>query len=972
MKRLANSVTFCDGVEFCGRAVVSEPRMQSKDEFWFGPFRLCVPERILEKHGVPVSLGGRALDILIVLAENAGKVVVKRDLLARVWAGVNVDEGSIRFHVAELRKALGDGVDGARYVTNVPGRGYCLVAPLATGGAGGAAATANVNSKTQSSGLPARLSRMVGRDEAVDSIITLLEDRRFVSIVGPGGIGKTTVAVAAGHLLRERFDGAVHFIDLAQLSDPQLVAVSLASTFGISVQSEDLLPSLLTFLRGHRTLMILDSSEHLIESVAGLMAALFPLAEDLHVLATSREPLQVEGEYVFRLYPLDTPQDSAGLLAAAALQYPAVQLFTERVAASQGRFELRDEQAPIVADICRKLDGIALAIELTASRVEAYGLEGTAALLDDSFRLLWRGRRTALPRHRTLGAVLDWSYNLLSEALQTLLRRLAIFAGGFSLEAAQEVAATAPLSREDVIEGLSDLVAKSLITLMEPRAPPRYRLLDTTRTYVGGKLRECGEFDQIAARHAGYCGLVLEAANAVSVELTNQSWLKRFGENLDNARAALAWSFSDSGIARLGAELAAQAAPMMLRMSLLTECHRWTALALETLVDTDRGTARELELMALLGQSLMFTKGGDVARDTLEHGLELAIALGSPHQTIRLLDSVRVFNVRKGDFQKSLDVASRTRRMTLESRDHVASANWMLANSSHLTGDQTAARGFCRAALSRMPVSVCTNVVDFGYDLRIAALCNLARILWLQGDMAGALKAAELGLGEAQASGHSFTLCIALIWVIPVFIWSGEWERAEEHIDVLLGQSRKYALGPYHAVGVGFRGELLLKRRPKEEGLALLYAALEPLRQKPYQNLVPVFMTVLAEGLLKSGDAEEAMVQITDALIFDAATGENFYTAEVLRAKGLILARLGDAQGAKASFSASADVARRQSALGWELRTAISLALFHLERNQPALAGQTLRPIYEKFPSGQLFIGLVEAQEVLREADSAS
>jgi len=453
----------------------------------FGPFRLFPKSRLLEKDGAPLHLGGRALDILIFLAERAGEVIDKRELIKRVWADVTVDEGSLRFHITTLRKALGDAGEGSRYVVNVPGRGYCFAAPL-------------IRASEQRTGpavpsphtLPSPLARMIGRDDAVERISTELAQHRFVTIVGPGGIGKTSVALAVAHGELQAFDGQVSFVDFGALTDARLVPGTIAAALGLTVNSEDPMPGLLTFLRSRRTLLIFDSCEHIIDELAPLAEHIVQEAPELHVLATSRESFRTEGERVHRLFPLDCPPQRDGLGIADILAYPASQLFVERIAESLGDFELSEEDAPLVAEICRRLDGIALAIELAAGRVNAYGIAGTASLLDSRFSLLWRGRRTAIPRHQTLSAALAWSYDLLPAAESATLRGLSVFVGPFTLEAALAVASSQGIGESEAVEAISNLLSKSLIATSPAERRLRYRLLDTTRAFLGEKLVENG------------------------------------------------------------------------------------------------------------------------------------------------------------------------------------------------------------------------------------------------------------------------------------------------------------------------------------------------------------------------------------------------------------------------------------------------------------------------------------------------
>ncbi|MGY3651115.1 DNA-binding winged helix-turn-helix (wHTH) protein [Bradyrhizobium sp. LM4.3] len=385
----------------------------------FGPFRLFPKSRLLEKEGSPLHVGGRALDILIFLAGRPGEVVDKRELVKRIWADVNVDEGSLRFHIAALRKALGDTGKSARYVVNVPGRGYCFVASFAQPAPPAAPRPAEIAAPRS---LPAQLTKMVGREDVIEKISNGLSLYRFMTVVGPGGIGKTAVAVTVGHRRSQDFGGRVFFVDFGPLRDASHIATTIASALGLTISAEDPTPALLTFLKTGPALLIFDSCEHVLDNLAPLVERIVREAPQLRVLATSRESFRSEGERIFRLFPLDCPPEREGLAVAEVLAYPAAQLFVERIAQSSGPFQLSAEEAPLVANICRRLDGIALAIELAAGRVNAYGIAGTASLLDSRFSLQWRGRRTAVPRHQTLAAALDWSYDLLPAAESATLR----------------------------------------------------------------------------------------------------------------------------------------------------------------------------------------------------------------------------------------------------------------------------------------------------------------------------------------------------------------------------------------------------------------------------------------------------------------------------------------------------------------------------------------------------------------------
>ena len=431
----------------CNHGWLSERRHQcsnraaARTAATFGPFKLSPAERLLLKGDEPVAVGGRAFDILSKLVEHAGDVVSKQEILQSAWPGVLVEDGALRVQIAHLRRMIGDGQDGIRYIASVSGRGYCFVAPVRRSWTDRDHSPANsIAAASSRSKLPARRPYMVGRDETVRALVSLLESRRFVSIVGPGGIGKTTVALATAHAIADDFEGAVFFVDLGALTDPSLVVPTIASEVGCIIQASDPASTLTTFLEDKRLCLVLDSCEHVIDTVAAIAARLFDRAPLVSLMTTTREALRVTGENVYSLLPLDGPSDDPNISVDQVLASPAVQLFMHRAAASGYGLELTDADARIVADICRRLDGIALAIEIAASRVGAHGVRGMAELLDNQSKLLWQGVRNATPRHKTLQAMLDWSYNLLSVSEQKTLRHLAVFVGSFTLEAARSIA----------------------------------------------------------------------------------------------------------------------------------------------------------------------------------------------------------------------------------------------------------------------------------------------------------------------------------------------------------------------------------------------------------------------------------------------------------------------------------------------------------------------------------------------------
>jgi predicted ATPase/DNA-binding winged helix-turn-helix (wHTH) protein len=937
----------------------------------FGPFRLFAGKRLLEKNGIPIALGSRAMDVLIVLVERAGDVVSKQELTKRVWPSITVDESSLRVHVAMLRKALGEGHDGARYVSNVSGRGYCFVAPVSL--AGETQRTISDPKKAPSGlspeapqSLPRPLGRMIGRDAAVEGISALLAAHRFVTLHGPGGIGKTTVAVAVAHAELVRFANAVAFVDLGALGDPALVPSAVAASLGVAVQSSDPLPTLLNFLRPRRMLLVLDNCEHVIDSMARLAESVFREASEVSLLTTSREALRVEGEHVYELPALATPPQQK-MLVTEMRSYAAVNLFLERASASGHQLALNDAEAAIVAEICRKLDGNALAIELAAGRVGIHGLPVLAELLSGELRLRWQGRRTALPRHQTLNATLDWSHNLIPAAERTVLRRLSILAGAFPLYAAEAVATDSTLDKSAIVEGVEQLVAKSLVQADVDQTPPRYRLLDTMRTYARAKLVESGEESSVARRHA--------CCFRDFLERTRQDRTQRSADTgsridraylLGNVLAALEWSFSDAGDRGLGVELVAAAAPFFIEISLLDKCRRWTEHALSVLDAGQRDTCVEMELQAALGHSLMLTTTNSAkACAALDRALDLALALDDPLNQFRILHRLHLYHRRTADVPRTLEIAQRMEAIAAGIGDPAgrAAAHILLAVSFHLNGNQRAAQSHLEASVREAGQGRPTNPGHFAFHRPPRIV--FSRVLWQLGYPEQALTAAVQLAQTPVADDDPVTSCIALIWCASVFGWAGDWAMVAEQAERLIAHAEAHFLVPYRNVGLGLRAEVQIQRGRYDDGISLLRRAIGSLEAEHYQLYTPGFGASLATGLAGTGNLEEAQAVIDHMIASVASTGITFMLPELQRIKGEICLATGDAEQAQSLYRQAFTLAEEQAALSWQLRIAISLRRLAKSGKARDAAHRLLADTYGRFTEGLVTADLKAAKELL-------
>src|SRR5712671_1161756 len=662
----------------------------------FGPYRLLAAQRLLLEGDTPVRLGSRAFDTLAALVGRAGEVVGKEELIARIWPQTFVEESNLKIQVSALRRALGDGHAGNRFIMTVPGRGYNFVAPVSLeepppGSLPPTIAPAGVHN------LPLAMTRMIGRDETVAALISRLSRQRLVTILGPGGIGKTTLALDLAERMIESYEHGVWLVDLAPLGDPRLVPSAVATVLGLEIHTENPLPGLVAGLRDKRMLLLLDNCEHVIDAAASLVAAVLSGVPRVNILATSREPLGVAGEHEHRLGPLGSPPTSSGLTAAEAAAFPAVQLFVERVTGIVDDFALTDANALLVSEICRRLDGLPLAIEFAAPRVEVLGVEGLAARLDQSLPLFGTRRRATTARHRTMRAVVDWSYSLLREDEQHFFRALGIFAGGFTVEAAAAVVLDAAKTRIDAIDRLADLVAKSLVVADVSEAKPRFRLLDTTRAYAIEKLDESTERDQIARRHAEYHRQIFERAEVESAARRTDEWLADYAREIDNLRAALDWAFSSDGDASIGVALTAAAVALWMRLSLPEECRGRAEQALGALrVGASREARHEMKLRAAVAESLMYSRGGAFPETGMAYtrALEIAESLDDAKYRLRALWGLWAHHTASGWHRVALGPAQRFHALAAEQPDPNDRLNGegMIGVSQHYLGDLPGAK----------------------------------------------------------------------------------------------------------------------------------------------------------------------------------------------------------------------------------------------------------------------------------------
>lgn len=540
----------------------------SRTSYRFERFELRPTERVLYLEGVPTNLGARAVDVLTVLVSEGGRLVSKSELLDRVWPNLVVEENNLQVQISSLRKLL-----GAAAIATVPGRGYRFCLPIevegesagVTSSLGGARAGGGAETAVLSV-LPSLPGPVWGREADLVALDALLP-ASLITVTGQAGIGKTAFALSAAHAWRpHRRDGAA-WVELAAISDPDLVVSMVAQALGLSSGGSDPLLALVAALKPLQVLIVIDNAEHLLDAVARLAQAVATGAPDVRLLITSQLPLRLPHERVFRLGPLSVPE--TGVTVAEALTHGAIALFVDQVKAINRYFELGPLQLDRIIALCRKLDGVPLAIKLAAARVPLLGLQGVEERLGERFKLLHANSSVAPSRQQTLLAALDWSHELLSPAERAVFRRLAVLSGGFTLDLAKVLAHDQELDEWAVIDVLGTLVDRSLV-MADAGELPRYRLLDSMRDYAGLKLVESGELPDIRRRHAQAMARMMDEAYERYWAQSDAEWLGQFGPEVDNVRMAFEWSVQhDQGLA---IRLLGAAGPLFLLMGLAPEC----------------------------------------------------------------------------------------------------------------------------------------------------------------------------------------------------------------------------------------------------------------------------------------------------------------------------------------------------------------------------------------------------------------
>jgi non-specific serine/threonine protein kinase len=935
-------------------------------------FEIDLSLRQVRINGDTVPIGGRAFDILTVLVQTANEIVTRGNLLELVWSGVVVGETAIDVHISAIRKALGP---HRTMLKTISGRGFRLVGTWTMQAGNEPPPPLSLPRDAVSTNLPAAANDLVGRATSFEFLQEACSAYRIVTLTGPGGIGKTSLAIELARSLLSRFDAGVWLVELASLADPNLIAAAVGEAIGLQADSRPTSAEGLGRVIGHdRLLLVLDNCEHLVGSAAELAEVVIRLAPNVVILATSRETLRIGGEYVYRVPPLEVPQNESDP-PVEILSNSAVQMFLGLAEAPQVA-GLRDgQQLRSIARICRHLDGLPLAIEFAAARSASLGLSRVAGGLENRFALLTTGRRTALPRHRTLRAVFDWSYALLPDVERLLLHRLAVFPGGFTFEAACAVMPDYPST--DVADYISSLVEKSIVTFDRTAPDGRWRLLETVRAYAMDKLAASGELQSVARCHAEYFRNLFATFNSGSSGSpeTSDTEPPQYAREIDNLRAALTWTFSPVGDAMLGAALATAAVSFWLAESLLDECGKWTTRALAGLGRTGN-VGQEMVLRNGLGQSLMFSEGMTPATyANLTQALSLAEALGNIEYQKRALHSLWQISLRSLELEKALQFSQRYTELAKSETDGTTArmANLMAGMSLVYRADYVEASQLLERAVQEYSEASRHRVSpSLGISAKAAALGHLSPCLFARGLIDAGVRAADRSIEEAEQIGQPVALCLALARPAGLLLPEiGALDKAERHIALMQENVDRYGLPTFRAVALCARGRVLALRGDPVAGVTAFRAGLAQFEATGYRSFLAPFRAYFAEALTAAGDADEGLAEIETALRSAEQTNYMEYVPELQCIHGRLIAlRHPDDPTAEQLFLRAIDLSRQEQALYWELRAALSLAERWRMQDRHEEAYTLLAPICQRFTEGFDAPVLRQSNAILREIES--
>ncbi|MFZ4287507.1 ATP-binding protein [Variovorax sp. HJSM1_2] len=803
-----------------------------------------------------------------------------------------------------------------------------------------------------------------GRDAVIEELETQLASRRLVTLVGSGGIGKTTVAHALAKRISHVWPDGIVGVELAALYDPNLLASTLAAALDLPVSSmidvKSVKAKVLAYLQEKRILLVLDSCESQIEAVAELVESLLGATQYMQVLATSREPLLTSDEWVHRLAPIGLPKDLKGISPDEALSFPAIAMFAKCAGSRGVAFELTEHNVASVVDLCMRLDGIPLAIELAAAAMSEVGVEQLTSQLGEHVLALEDDNQTTHARHRTLGAMFDWSYERLDASEKRAFRRLSVFRGTFSIESAVAVVAHQASTKAAATNIVFRLIEKSLVSNANTKGDGRFRLLDTTRAYASQQLESDAERSIAKRIHAEHIRNILSRVERDWEQMPIAQWRAEYVSWLDDVRAALHWAYSEGGDPELGIKLTVDFFPLADKTSLMTDLDIQIDTALKVLSTLLHPLPwYEMRLKTAIGLVYQRKQIEQPEMETqLESAFNVARTTGSVKHQIGPLLALWSTAFQHGNYPRALTWSNRMGKVASEYADTFAqlTSERTEAQSLHFLGQHNDALRLAQhvreKGWQRIPLGYTPSAVD----LRVSMGILIARIHWMQGLATQASTEASACL-EAAAKDSPTALVQALgLAAIPIAIWRGDTALASTLVAQLKAHAAEFGFEYWMAWGTRYEATLKThvgRHNEPRAGMASSYGANANKLSDHICSIDPIFWSSTSMDRVRSG-----------------AVG--WCASEVIRGFGERMLLNGGAtissvaSAAEACFTEAIAIAQRQQALAWELRATMSKARLLAIGNRVEMAATILGTVTARFTEGQDTADLIAARALLQ------
>lgn len=921
--------------------------------FSFGPFRLYPKRQQLLLGDQPVKLGGRSFELLHLLVQRSGQLVRKAELIAAAWPDVYVHYSNLKVNMSSLRRSLGDVQTAPIYIATIAGHGYRFVAPVQTTISD--RADQGVPERSQDiSGLPAQRD-IVGREADVANVMAELRDKHHVTLVGAGGIGKTTIAIAVARALERHYPDGVCFIDLSIIDDPSLVPIALAAALGLRGNPGDTLSAILDYLRQRRMLVILDNCEHVLPAVTIFARGLASDSRSTKLLATSREPLETSAEHIIWIDPLACPDVVDTITSEQALSFPAVELFVRRASEWIG-YELVDSDCAAITQICHALDGLPLAIELVAAKMEHYAPNELLAILDEhaGFQNPHLGDTT--PRHETLLATIDWSFRLLSQNEAMVFQLTSVFADAFELDDIGAIAAVAGLKPVHVAAGLGGLVIKSLVTAQVIGAGLSYRLLDSTRRYAAARRQESSIDIPALHCHARRILTLLKRSEDECELSEGRDWLTRYRGRLADLRAALSWAFGHGNEKGLGIELTAAAIPLWSEMSLLSESQQWVALALEVADTVPCDDLSKAKLACSRAWGLFYArKLRNENEEAWITALSYARSANSPDYQMRALLGLSYYLMQIGQIDKAIERLEELRALRQIHGDWPGAADgdralaWAKAHAGDLTWSWDV---LSRQAKTYSQPDKRTRMAELDVDRYISTRFYLPIVAWLSGRVDYAASVASEAVVASANAGHLVSQANALgLGALPVSLYNGDLDALENYTLQLQSVLRREHIARWVPVQ-RFFAAVVRDLNGNRDAVFEMRDAVTELIECRYLMRIGMYLAHLAEVLSRQGKIPEAQEAIIKALRHQEQQRERWCRPEIQRIQALLLLRSGKYSDAERLLRIARDEARSMNSVSFELRIVNDLASLYTDSGRNKEAARLLRPVLKRFAEG--------------------